>query len=147
LFHTALSPAHIRSSGLQTTTIIVIVFSGVVSCVAFNIALLLVQDMYHVVPKSIARRFRMTDKTLSTSTLACQIVGLALSTTFLIVPLSAFTVFVFGKEGRVVPTVTVNGALLECPATGALEELCLPTVFRKIPYGKHYLGRFRSALT
>lgn len=108
--------------------------------------MLLVQDMYHVLPKSIARRLRMTDKTLSTSTLASQIVGLTLSTMFLIVPLSAFTVFVFG-ERRVVPTVTVNGALLECPTAGALGELCLPIIFREIPYGKHSLGRFRSVLT
>jgi len=88
--------------------------------------------MYHIMPEFIARRLKISGKTISTSTLAYQVVGLALGTIFLIIPLSFLTVFVFTKNGGAV--ITQNEVLLECPATGTLNDLCSPIIYSKTPY-------------
>jgi hypothetical protein len=121
---------------LEIIAIVVFVVSGVISSVALNTIMLLTQDMYHIFPESIARRLRMTGKTLSTSTLASQIIGLASSTILLIIPLSVFTVFVFTKDAKAV--IRENGIALNCPA--GLEDLCLPIIFSKISYSKFLLA-------
>jgi hypothetical protein len=94
----------------------------------------LVQDMYHIVPESIARRLKISGKTLSTSTLAYQAIGLAFTTALLIIPLSFLTAFVFTKEAKVV--VIDNGVSMECPIAGTLNDLCLRTVYDETPYSK-----------
>jgi hypothetical protein len=100
--------------------------------IASHIVMALVQDMYHIVPESIARRLKIAGKTLSTSTLAYQAIGLALSTVLLVIPLGFITSFVFTKEAKVV--VTENGVVLECPMVGSLNDLCMRTVYDETPY-------------
>ena len=94
----------------------------------------LVQDMYHIVPESIAQRLKITDKTLSTSTLSYQAIGLASATALLVIPLGILTAFVFTKEAKVL--VIDNGVVLECPIAGSLNDLCLRTVYDETPYSK-----------
>jgi hypothetical protein len=105
--------------------------------VASQSAMFLIQDMYHIMPEFIARRLKTFGKTISTSTLAYQVVGLALSTIILTIPLSFLTVFVFTKNGRAV--ISQNGVLLQCPATGTLNDLCSPIIYSKTPYSAFLL--------
>jgi hypothetical protein len=116
---------------VETITIVVFITSGVVSLVASNIIMCLIQDIYHIIPEPLARRFKMSGKTLSTSTLACQVVSLALSTISLIIPLSFLVVFVFTKGSMAV--VTLDGVMLECPASGPLNTLCIPIIYAETP--------------
>ncbi|KIM81195.1 hypothetical protein PILCRDRAFT_821648 [Piloderma croceum F 1598] len=117
---------------IQTTTILMFLILNVITFLASHIVMALVQDMYHIVPESIARRLKITDKTLSTSTLAYQAIGLASTTALLVIPLGFLTAFVFTKEARVV--VSDNGVGLECPIAGPLNDLCLRTVYDETPY-------------
>jgi hypothetical protein len=107
---------------------------NVITLLASHIVMALVQDMYHIVPESIARRLKISGKTLSTSTLAYQAIGLASTTALLIIPLSFLTAFVFTKEAKVV--VIDNGVSMECPIAGTLNDLCLRTVYDETPYSK-----------
>ncbi|KIM81196.1 hypothetical protein PILCRDRAFT_504655 [Piloderma croceum F 1598] len=118
----------------KTIAIIVFAASDVISCIAFEIAMLLIQDMYHTIPKCIARRLRIMDKTFSTSTLGFQTICLALSTIFLVVPLSLFTVFAFTKEAKVV--IIKDGVALDCSAIAPLDDLCLLVVYVEMPYSE-----------
>lgn len=117
---------------IQTTTILVFLTVNVITFLASHIVMALVQDMYHIVPESIARRLKISGKTLSTSTLAYQAIGLAFTTALLIIPLSFLTAFVFTKEAKVV--VIDNGVSMECPIAGTLNDLCLRTVYDETPY-------------
>jgi hypothetical protein len=121
-------------SDIQTTTILVFLTLNVITFLASHIVMALVQDMYHIIPESIARRLKITGKTLSTSTLAYQAIGLASTTALLVVPLGFLTAFVFTKEANVL--VIDNGAVLECPIAGTLNDLCLRTVYDETPYSK-----------
>jgi hypothetical protein len=126
--------AHVRPLDGKTIAIIVFTASDLISCVALKIVTLLIQDMYHTIPKCITRRLRILDKTLSTSTLGLQSICLAICTIFLIVPLCFFTVFAFTKEAKVV--ITKDGVALECSAIGPLDDLCLLLVYVEIPYSE-----------
>jgi len=122
----------IKFNGVQTTTLVVFIASSVITSMTMAIITSLLQDMYHFVPAFVTRRLKFMDKTLSTSTLRYQVVGLVLSIVFLIIPLSFLTVFVFTKDARAV--VTQNGVPLECPATGTLNLFCTPIIYSKTEY-------------
>jgi len=119
---------------VQTTAILLFLSSTVLTCLASNILMVLIQDMYHIIPESIALRLKLSGKTLSTSTLAYQAVGLVFSTILVIIPLAFLTAFVFTKEAKVV--VTENGkVVMECPPPpGMLDDLCVQIIYDKTPY-------------
>jgi hypothetical protein len=131
-------------SDIQTTTILMFLTLNVITFLASHIVMALVQDMYHIVPESIARRLKITGKTLSTSTLTYQAIGLASTTALLVIPLGFLTAFVFTKEAKVV--VIDNGVGLGCPIAGALNDLCLRTVYDETPYSKLTVSFFLDHL-
>ena len=109
-------------------------FSDVISFVALKIVTLLIQDMYNIIPQSIARRLRITGKTFSTSTLGYQTLGLAFSTILLIIPLSLFTIFAFTREPKVI--FINDGVALDCSGIVPLDDLCLLIIYFEIPYSE-----------
>jgi len=113
---------------VQTPAILLFLSSMVMAILASHILMALIQDMYHIIPESIARRLKITGKTLSTSTLAYQAVGLAFGTILVIIPLGFLTAFAFTKEAKVV--VTQNGVVVECPSNVG----CLQIIYDKTPY-------------
>lgn len=118
---------------VQTPAILLFLSSMVMAILASHILMALIQDMYHIIPESIARRLKLTGKTLSTSTLAYQAVGLAFSTILVIIPLGFLTASAFTKEAKVV--VTENGVVMGCPSNvGMLDNLCLQMIYDKTPY-------------
>jgi len=122
----------IKYNGVQSASMAVFAASGVMAVLALNIVMCIIQDTFHIIPGWIARRLKIAGKTLSTSTLAYQVVGLALSTIFLVIPLSFLTVAVFTKGAQA--EVTQNGTLVRCSATGTLDDLCVPIIYADIPY-------------
>jgi hypothetical protein len=100
----------------------------------FNAAMILMQDMFHIIPESIAHRLRIAGKTPSTSSLAYQAIGLACVTIALLVLLSLLTASVFTKEATV--AVTENGVVHECPTVGALNDLCLEVIYDQTSYSE-----------
>jgi len=129
-------PSGIKTSidyhDVQTTVILLFLTSNVVTFVASHIVMALIQDMYHIAPESLARRLKLTGKTLSTSTLGYQVIGLAFSTIISVIPLSVLTAFVFTKEAKVM--VVENGVAVACPTDGQLKDFCSRVIYDETPY-------------
>lgn len=128
-----LLPADPRLLDVLTPTTVIMGAVIVIAFISAPTLLFLIQDMFHIVPKRIVRMLKMSDKTLSTSTLAYQAMGFALSTILLIVPLGFLTVSVFTKDARAV--ITQNG--LDCPAT---LPPCTPIIYRDTQYSMFCVG-------
>jgi len=124
----------IKYNGVQSAGMAVFAVSGVIAVLAVSIVMCIIQDTFHIIPGWIARRLKITGKTLSTSTFGYQVVGLALSTILLVLPLSFLTVIVFTKGAQA--EVTENGTLVQCPLTlaGTLDYLCVPIIYADTPY-------------
>jgi len=119
---------------VQTAGIIHFLAANFVTLVASDSALALIQDMYHIVPESIAVRLNIADKTLSTSTLGYQVIGLGLATIMSIFSSAALTALVFKREAKV--TVYENGVAFRCPTAGMLNEFCVPLKYDQTSYSQ-----------
>lgn len=123
----------INYSDVQAAVIILFASSSIVTFVASNSAMGILQDMYNFMPPALARRLNPTgSKTLSTSTLGYQAAGLAFTTIISFIPTVVLTSLVFTRQAKV--TVTQNGTTVQCPTVGTLNQYCVQVVYEKTSY-------------
>lgn len=119
---------------METGAIFLFIASNVVTLLASHIVIALMQDMYHVVPLSIARRLKIADKRLSNSTLPHQSWALLFSTVFFTVALGVQTALVFKHSAMLI----VRSGGMAVPVSAALQAeldgMGFKAAYRDTPY-------------
>ncbi|KAF9023218.1 hypothetical protein BDZ89DRAFT_1070082 [Hymenopellis radicata] len=95
--------AVIEYQDVRTTSIVLFVFNNLVTFTTSHIAIIMLHDIFKIIPPFVLRRIRLpSQKPLSSVTLAYQAAALLVSTACLIVAAAFHTQVIFSRNGKVV---------------------------------------------
>lgn len=123
---------------MKTTSILLFVANQLLTMVVSHIFLAMLQDIYHIVPPFLLRRFKMTlpQQPISSVTLPHQAVALLLTTVCVIIASAFHADFVFTRSG----TLAVRqGSLSAVQAT--VDRLGIALRYRDVQYSQHNLHK------
>ncbi|KAJ7779179.1 hypothetical protein B0H16DRAFT_1448691 [Mycena metata] len=124
--------ASLKYGDIRTTAIFLFLANNLVTTVASNIAMMIVQDIFKIIPPALLRRFKIPLPD-STATLPHQAVAMLFSTICFIVAAAFHTKFVFVRSGTV--DVHQGGAALPTSAIQAtLDQLGILLRYRDVSY-------------
>jgi hypothetical protein len=127
------------NADVRTTSILLFVSNHLVTFTASHIAIIMLHDIFKIIPPFVLRRIRLPDK-LSSVTLPYQAAALLFSTTCLTVSGAFHTAFVFTRSG----TLTVHQGGVELPPAtiqGTLDRLGIALPYRDVHYSSWLFER------
>ncbi|KAJ6482532.1 hypothetical protein C8R45DRAFT_1001789 [Mycena sanguinolenta] len=127
------SAAVLEYQDVKTTSILLFVFNSLATFTTSHIAMIMVQDIFKVIPPPILRKMKLPQTTLSSVSLPYQAAALLLSTVGLAVAGAFHTQFVFSRSG----TVVVRQGTTELPTTtiqATLDSLGIVLPYRDVGY-------------
>ncbi|KAF7377453.1 hypothetical protein MSAN_00167000 [Mycena sanguinolenta] len=127
------SAAVLEYQDVKTTSILVFVFNSLATFTTSHIAMIMVQDIFKIIPPTMLRKMKLPQTTLSSVSLPYQAAALLLSTIGLAVAGAFHTQFVFSRSG----TVTVRQGSQELPVAtiqATLDRLGIMLPYRDVGY-------------
>ncbi|KAJ6482533.1 hypothetical protein C8R45DRAFT_1001792 [Mycena sanguinolenta] len=119
---------------VRTTSILLFVSNHLVTFTASHIAIIILHDIFKIIPPFVLRRFRLPQQPLSSVTLPYQAAALLFSTTCLTLTGAFHTQFVFSRNG----TVAVHQGVAELPTSSI--QVTLDRLGIALPYrDTHYI--------
>jgi len=118
---------------VKTTSILLFVVNNVVTMVTSHIAIIMLHDIFKIVPPFVLRRIRLPQKPLSSVTLPHQAIALLVSTACLAVAGGFHMQIVFSRSYN----VAVHQGSTELPVTmiqATLDRLGISLPYRDVPY-------------
>ncbi|KAJ7240864.1 hypothetical protein B0H12DRAFT_50715 [Mycena haematopus] len=118
---------------VRTTSILLFVFNHLVTFTASHIAIIILHDIFKIIPSFVLRRIKLPQQPLSSVTLPYQAAPLLFCNTCLIVAGAFHTQFVFFRSG----SVMVHQGAAELPATtiqATLDRLGIALPYRDVYY-------------
>jgi len=116
---------------VRTTSILLFVANHLVTFTNSHIAVIILHDIFKIIPPFVLRRIRLPQKPLSSVTLPYQAAALLVSTTCLTVAGALHTQFVFSRSGTV---VVRQGELSADTIQATLDHLGIALPYRGVHY-------------
>ncbi|KAJ7489157.1 hypothetical protein FB451DRAFT_683605 [Mycena latifolia] len=118
---------------VKTTSILLFVSNHLVTFTASHIVIVMLHDLFNIIPPFVLRRFKLPNQPLSSVTLPYQAAALLVGTTCLIVAGVFHTMFIFSRSG----TLVVHEGSVEIPAAtiqAVLDRLGISMRYREVQY-------------
>ncbi|KAF7369225.1 hypothetical protein MVEN_00250200 [Mycena venus] len=118
---------------VKTTSILLFVSNHLVTFTASHIVIIMLHDIFKIIPPFILRRIRLPQQPLSSVTLPYQAAALLVATTCLVIAGAFHTQFIFSRIG----TVAVHEGGMEVPAMtiqATLDRLGIALPYRDVHY-------------